>query len=112
MPIHISGVIATAFTAIIMGNYGKTKITPKVEKYMDKFWSFFSFVCNSLVFLMMGIMVKDISAPVGELLLPIGISILLVLIARAISVYLPAAMYNMTNLQKHLPLTYQHLLVW
>jgi len=49
----ISGVIATAYAAIIMGNYGKSKISPKVEAYMDKFWSFFSFVTNSLVFLMM-----------------------------------------------------------
>lgn len=56
----ISGVIATAYAAIIMGNYGKTKISPKVEAYMDKFWSFFSFVTNSLVFILMGMMVKFI----------------------------------------------------
>jgi NhaP-type Na+/H+ or K+/H+ antiporter len=27
--LHVSGIIATAFAAIIMGNFGKTKISPK-----------------------------------------------------------------------------------
>ena len=51
--LKISGVIATAFAAIIMGNYGRTKISPRVETYMDKFWNFFAFISNSLVFLLM-----------------------------------------------------------
>lgn len=41
MEIKISGVIATVFAGIVMGNYGRTKISPKVEEYMHKFWSFF-----------------------------------------------------------------------
>lgn len=111
MRFHISGVIATAYTAIIMGNYGKTKITPKVEKYMDKFWSFFTFVCNSLVFLMMGMMIKDISAPASELVVPIFLALCLVLVARAISVYFPTKLYNILNIQERIPMSYQHLLV-
>lgn len=34
----LSGVIATTFAAIVMGNYGRHKISPKVEEYMEKFW--------------------------------------------------------------------------
>lgn len=36
--LKISGVIATVFAGIVMGNYGRTKISPKVEEYMEKFW--------------------------------------------------------------------------
>lgn len=48
----ISGVIATVVASIVIGNYGKYKITPKVEHTMEKFWSFFAFVSNSIVFIL------------------------------------------------------------
>ena len=51
--LKISGVIATAYAAIVMGNYGKSKISPKVENYMERFWDFFAFLANSLIFLLM-----------------------------------------------------------
>jgi CPA1 family monovalent cation:H+ antiporter len=51
--LKVSGVIATAYAAIIMGNYGKTKISPKVESYMERFRNFFAFLANSLIFLLM-----------------------------------------------------------
>ena len=34
----ISGVIATTFAALTMGNYGRTKISPHVEHTMEQFW--------------------------------------------------------------------------
>jgi len=84
--IHVSGIIATAYAAIILGNFGKTKISPKVEHYMEKFRWFFSFVCNSLVFLLMGMMVQKIGFPQADVRIIIGIVTLLVLLARLFSV--------------------------
>ncbi len=108
----ISGVIATAYAAIIMGNYGKTKISPKVEAYMDKFWSFFSFVTNSLVFILMGMMVKFIGLS-QEILLPsILVIIALLIVWRALAVYLPIGLVNFfrKNKQQNIPKKRQHLL--
>lgn len=84
--LHISGVIATAYTAIVIGNYGKTKITPQVEKYMSRFWDLFTFVCNSLVFLLMGMLLVTVQVPIKALLVPIGISLVIVLVGRVVAV--------------------------
>jgi CPA1 family monovalent cation:H+ antiporter len=85
--IHVSGIIATAYAAIILGNFWKTKISPKVEHYMEKFRWFFSFVCNSLVFLLMWMMVQKIWFPHTDVRIIIWIITLLVLWARMFSVF-------------------------
>ncbi len=108
--LKISWVIATAFAAIIMGNYGRTKISPRVESYMDKFWNFFAFLCNSLIFLLMGLMVKDINVPLEELLFPLFIGILMVIIGRAVSIYVPIGIMNIKKSHEHIPLSWQHLM--
>ncbi len=108
--IKISGVIATAYAAIIMWNYGKSKISPKVEAYMDKFWSFFSFVTNSLVFLMMWLMFKHLDGMFMTFWKPILVTLILVIIARIVSIYIPMWILNATKLQTYIPKPRQHLL--
>ena len=110
--IKVSGVIATAYAAIIMGNYGKTKISPKVEAYMDKFWTFFAFVTNSFVFLMMGMMLHEITIPPAQIIVPALIGIFIVLVARAISIYGSVNLLNMLKAQRHIPRKRQHILFW
>ena len=108
--IKVSWVIATAYAAIIMWNYGKTKISPKVEAYMDKFWSFFSFVTNSLVFLMMGMMVQYLDIPLIYRWKPLLVCLFVLVIWRAVAVYLPLGILNALKLHEHIPLSRQHVL--
>lgn len=110
--VEISWVIATAYAAIIMGNYGKTKISPRVEEYMDKFWSLFAFVCNSIVFLLMGLILKDIRVPSSDLYVIIPVAIAVVIVARAVSVYLPITILNVLKIHEYIPASWQHLLAW
>ncbi len=49
--LHVSGVMATVAAGLVLGSYGKTKISPPVHKHMETFWEYFAFVCNSLIFL-------------------------------------------------------------
>ena len=60
----ISWVIATVVASIIIWNYGRYKITPKVEAHMQKFWEFFAFISNSLVFILMGLILSSIEIAV------------------------------------------------
>ena len=108
--LKISGVIATAYAAIIMGNYGKSKISPKVEEYMDKFWSFFAFITNSLVFLLMGMILQQVSMPLSAIWLPVLLSVLTVFVARGVSIYVPLSVLNATKRQEKIPSSRQHLL--
>lgn len=95
-----------------MGNYGKTKISPRVETYMEKFWNFFAFLSNSFVFLLMGHMVRDIDIPLRDFRIPASTAIVLVSIARAISVYIPVRLVNIRSSEEKVPVSWQHLMAW
>jgi len=50
-------------------------------------WEFFAFISNSIVFLLIGLIVSELSISITEFILPISISVIIVMIARAASVY-------------------------
>lgn len=110
--LKISWVISTTIAAIIIWNYGRYKISPKVEEYMEKFWWFFAFIANSLVFILLGLILSYIKIDFMNFIVPISITILVVMIARAISVYLPVWFLNFFKLEEHIPASWQHLLAW
>jgi len=111
-PLAISGIISTAIAGIIMGNYGRYKISPKVEEYMEKFWSYSAWVANSLVFLLMGLVLAHVQVNFLQFLPYIFLTIVVVIIARAISVYLPLGFINKFKLAEPIPTSWQHLLSW
>ncbi|MGE4444205.1 MAG: cation:proton antiporter [Candidatus Altimarinota bacterium] len=110
--LKISGVIATSITGIIIGNYGRYKISPKVEAHMNQFWEFFAFLCNSLVFILMGLILSHINVNFGMFIVPILVTIIIVIIARALSIYIPIGALNAFKLEEHIPASWQHLLSW
>ncbi len=110
--IWISGVISTVIAWIIIWNYGRYKISPKVEKHMEMFWEYFAFIANSLVFILMWLILADLNINFQKFILPIFISIIIIAIARAISVYLPLWIINKFKLEEKIPLSWQHLLSW
>jgi len=82
---HVSGVMATVAAGLTMGAYGRNKISPRAREHMESFWEYFAFVCNSLIFLLVGLSIdlhlfKD---NINSIL----IAALAVLLARAVAVY-------------------------
>lgn len=110
--IPISWVISTTIAWIIIWNYWRYKITPKVEEYMEKFWGFFAFLTNSLVFILMWLTLSYVNIEFTNFIIPIIIVIIVVVIARAISIYLPIWIINFFKMEEHIPKTWQHLLSW
>lgn len=110
--IPISWVIATTIAWIVIWNYGRYKITPKVEEYMENFWWFFGFISNSLVFILMWLTLSYIEIDFARFILPIFVVIFVVVFARAISVYIPIWIVNFFKLEEKIPSTWQHLLSW
>ena len=108
----ISWVIATVVASIVIWNYGRYKITPRVEANMQKFWEFFTFVSNSIIFILMWLILSNININFYQFALPITIVILTVMIARTISVYLPIAFINWFKLEEHIPNSWSILLSW
>lgn len=110
--IPTSGVIATVVSAMVMGNYGRYKISQRITETMEQIWGFLAFISNSLVFLLVGMMIISMHIVWSEIWLVALIAITIVMIARAISVYLIIAPYNYLSPSSALPMSWQHLLSW
>lgn len=110
--LKISWVIATSIAWIIIWNYGRYKISPKVEAHMNQFWEFFAFLCNSLVFILMWLILSHINVNFWMFIIPILATIVIVIIARALSIYIPIWALNALKLEEYIPASWQHLLSW
>lgn len=110
--IHLSSIIATTVAALFLGNYSRHILSPKSDDYIEKSVGHLAFVVNSLVFVLIGILFASTEISLGELWLPILITIFVVAIARAISVYSVVVPLNALKLEAHIPVSWQHLLSW
>jgi CPA1 family monovalent cation:H+ antiporter len=110
--IHLSSIISTLISSMVMGNYGRFKMSHGVEEYMEKFWSYFAFVANSLVFILMGLMFAHLSIELKIAILPILAIILVVAVARIVSVYVSVSIINTFKLEDNIPRSWQQLLSW
>ncbi len=82
--IHVSGIISTVMAGVILGNYGRNKISPAVLETMQHFWDHMAFVVNSLVFILIGISIAH-SASL-DFFFPSLIAVFVVIFARFVSV--------------------------
>ncbi len=87
---HMSGPLAMVAAGLMVGNYGKNlgNITETEQDYLDKFWELIDEILNALLFLIIGfelLLIPDLRQYFW-----IGmISILVVLFARFVSIYIP-----------------------
>ena len=106
--LHVSGVIATVAAGVTFGNLGtRIGMSPRTRIALWSFWEYFSFVVNSLVFLLIGLQVR-----VGTLLhawRPTLLAIATVFLGRTLSVYGLIPISNLFSLK--IPLRWQHILV-
>jgi CPA1 family monovalent cation:H+ antiporter len=110
--IRLSSIIATLTSSMVIGNYGRYKMSPEVEEYMEKFWSYFAFIANSLVFILMGLLFVGLSIKLDVAIWYILLAIAVVVVGRALSVYLPLGLLNKTGKEEYIPSSWMHLLSW
>lgn len=110
--IRLSSIIATLTASVVIGNYGRYKMSPEVEEYMEKFWGYFAFIANSLVFILMGLLFVGLSIKLDVAIWYILLAIAVVLVGRGISVYLPLWLLNKTGKEEAIPGSWMHLLAW
>ncbi len=107
--LHISGPVAMATAGLLIGNRGvEEAMSDKTSEYLLKFWSLIDEILNAVLFLLIGLEV--VAIPADPRLLIIGAAAIpLVLLARAISVFLPlTALLPWLKLGKLAPTT----LIW
>jgi len=107
--IHVSGVIAVVVAGLVVGNYGmETGMSPTTRLAVSSFWEYMAFAANSIVFLLVGLEVTYLH--LWKQAGPIGIAIVIVLAARAASVYGLAPLGNAIG--SRVSLRNQHVFFW
>ncbi|WP_276088650.1 sodium:proton antiporter [Pedobacter sp. JY14-1] len=87
--LHVSGPLAMVVAGIITGNKSKLEgMSDMTRDYLGKFWELIDEILNAILFLLIGFEVLVIKVN-STLLLIGGIAILVVLLARWLSVILP-----------------------
>ena len=98
--LHLSGPVAMAVAGLLIGNHGVTfAMSETTRQHLLSFWSLIDEVLNSVLFLLIGLEVVAIAIEAPFLAAGL-ISIVIVLIARAVSVGIPMAV-----LMRFLPFT-------
>lgn len=92
MALHVSGPVAMAVAGLLLGNAGIARaMSDTTQDYLLKFWALIDEILNAVLFLLIGLEVIAIAPEWPLLAAGLG-SILLVLMARAISVGIPLAL--------------------
>jgi CPA1 family monovalent cation:H+ antiporter len=111
--IILSSIIATATASLLMGNYGRYKIPVHGAEFVEKYWSQFAFLANSLIFIMIGMLAVTLPPTTYTLIIPISLTILIVAISRALSIYPIVGIFNyFSTIEKRIPRAWQHVLSW
>ncbi len=83
--IHVSGVMATVSSAMILNVYGLSRITTDVKSILSETWELVALIANSLLFLLVGLSID--ASYLFSFLPVILVAVIFVQIARAASVY-------------------------
>ena len=101
---HVSGVLAIVAAGLVNGNVGPRGMSPTTRIVVFNFWEFMSFLANSFVFLLIGLVV-DVPLLI-ENWQAILWGILAALLARLIVIY------GLLPRSKSIPLRWKHILYW
>lgn len=111
--IVLSPIIATTVAALLMGNYGRSKIHPRAEEFVEKLWGQLAFWANSLIFILIGVLFVDIPHLSREMIGVVLLTIFVVATARAVSIYPVVEIFNrFVKKEMRIPMSWQHLLSW
>ena len=82
---HVSGVMATLTAGLVMGTWGRAKISASILDYLKHYWEFLAYIANVLIFLLVGLSVN-----LGELTASWSILLIVIvamLLSRAVVVF-------------------------
>jgi CPA1 family monovalent cation:H+ antiporter len=101
---HVSGVLAVVGAGLIAGNIGPAGMSPTTRIVLFNFWEYAAFFANSFIFLLIGLQI-ELSSLFSSWQV-IGIAIIAVLIARAVTIY------GLAWVGRDIPLRWQHVINW
>jgi monovalent cation:H+ antiporter, CPA1 family len=113
--LKMSGVMSTLGAGIVISWYGGVRFTDEVKQYLLQFWEYASFVANSFIFLLLGLIEWRLIYDIGHsknLLLYIIYAILAVTVARILVVYGIIPILKFFPKYEKIDLKYQTIIFW
>ncbi len=108
--LHVSGVMAAVAAGVVMGGWGKAKITPSMVGYLEHFWNYMAGVANALIFLMVGLTV-DLGSLMSALPVLLWV-VLAMLVSRAVVVYTFVPLLGRLPGSDPIDFSYQTVMFW
>lgn len=53
----VSGVIALVGYGLVIAYYGRPRIAPQVNRFMEEFWELATYMANTLIFILVGVVI-------------------------------------------------------
>jgi len=95
--LHVSGPIAVVVAGLLIGNRGRAlAMSEEVADYLEKFWELLDEILNAILFMLIGVEVLVVSFSLKGMVAGL-IVIVIVLLARLISVFLPISIIGLRN---------------
>ena len=108
--LHVSGVMAVVACAIVLGIFGLPRLSHESVETLHETWEFIAEICNTLLFLFVGLLV-DLNSLVGVFGL-ILFAVLLVQASRASMVYSLVPITEKLFKLPHVTLGERHIMFW
>lgn len=108
--LHLSGVMAVVAAGVVIGGWGRAKISPSIVAYLRHFWDYLAGVANALIFLLVGLSV-DLGALVDTLPVLFWV-VVAMLVSRALVIYTLVPMVGKLPGSDPIDRRYQAVMYW
>jgi len=99
--VHVSGPLAMVAAGLITGNHGKRfGMSEITSEYIDKFWELIDVIMNALLFVLIGLELLVIQSDNRILIISL-LLIVIVLITRYVSVWIPSLIIRLKEIITH-----------
>lgn len=108
----VSGILATMSAGIVMGNFGRRKLSRKTQESFSEIWKFLEFVSNSLVFLLLGLRLGSFDFLAHAEWIAVAV-VATIVVARPLSVFPSFAVANLFRRKEdRSPFSHQVVTAW
>ncbi len=111
--LHVSGVVAVVTAGLVMGAYGRVRVTPTTWDHLVETWEQLGFWSSSLIFILAAMLVPRLLADIT--LHDIGLLVLVIvgtLLARTVVIFGMLPLLTMAKLAERVSLPYSTVMLW
>ena len=107
---HVSGIMAVVAAGLMIGSWGKSKISPSTSEFMEHFWEYLAYVANALIFLMVGLQID--LAVLWQSIDLISLIFVAMLVSRAIVIFVMVPLMGKLPGSEPIGLPFQAVMYW